>query len=1032
IREHAATLREQLLLQIADARARSGLGASEPLQQILADHPTHEAAVQRLLLVYGQAGRRDAAARLWSQFSQTLGDELGLPPLPETAQIARAVETGRASSLPLADWDLLAYAPPIRVPLPFVPPDHATVGREEQLAVAERSARQVLDGAGRALLLSGMAGIGKTHVALTLGARLSGQGWHVMAGTASRYERHTAYGPLIEALSTYLRFRQDLTLDSLATQALAHLLGAALPPRYAVAAVGQLNSELLLHLGVLRVFEAAAERAPLLLVLDDVQWADQSTRMLISFVLRRLGSLRMLLLICYRPAELHDDGLLQEAFHVAERQGSLGSLPLEGISPEAATHFLHAVIGGLVLPRRAARDLIQRAAGNPFFLQELARAWVLSADRETAPLPTAIVDAVHLRLGRLSPAARSVAEVGALAETLFTPAVVGAIRHLAPAVVDQAIAELTAEQIAYWHGDGSLRFDHALIAEVLANALPAHTRARLHSALGRFAQTLEPPPPAGTLLYHFVAGRGGPEDDRAIARYGIAAGNAATALWALDDARAAYGHSLAALRRSEGGAGEWCQAWLGMARVEFEQGNYAAAVAAYAAVAAHAAHDPVAEAQRLAGQGWIDYRQSSYAAAVEHFGAAERIAPAGAPVMIEARIGRAFVLHLTGQPARAMDLLEQVLAANPDSAPLALRARVLNVLAAIHMENGQIAAAQQHFAAGMDCAIACGDIQYHALMTLNLANLNIRAGSLARALELSASVERIARDLHNHHQLGRAYLVLSWALFYTGDLDGAAARIEQALPLLPADSQEHVYALNHLTAVRREQHNLAAARDLARQALEMARQGGYVLAECAALCDLARIGLEARDTDGALLEGWAREALALAQSYQRPAWSAICWVVLGRTLAAQGDPQAEAAFASGIATAQDSHGRTNEIEGRLARAEWLLGRERPSEAEAELAVVDDLARQAGALLFSRKAAALQIASDHGRAWPPGRPSRRPARVPEGFEEAVLAAFDANPGQSLRAIARAVAAARNEPPRNHHTIHAILKRNGRTA
>ena len=136
------------------------------------------------------------------------------------------------------------------------------------------------------------------------------------------------------------------------------------------------------------------------------------------------------------------------------------------IPPEAATHLLHTVIGGLVLPQRTAHDLIQRAAGNPFFLHELARAWALSDDRETAPLPTAIVDAVHLRLGRLSPAALSVAEVGALAETLFTPAVVGAIRHLAPAVVDQAIAELTGEQVVCWHGDGSLRFDHALIAVV--------------------------------------------------------------------------------------------------------------------------------------------------------------------------------------------------------------------------------------------------------------------------------------------------------------------------------------------------------------------------------------------------------------------------------------------------------------------------------------------------------------------------------------------------------------------------------------
>ena len=248
-------------------------------------------------------------------------------------------------------------------------------------------------------------------------------------------------------------------------------------------------------------------------------------------------------------------------------------------------------------------------------------------------------------------------------------------------------------------------------------------------------------------------------------------------------------------------------------------------------------------------------------------------APPGSTVLIEARIGRAFVLHLTGQPAAAMAILEQVMASDAEAAPPALRARVFNVLAAIHMENGQIATAQQHFEAGMRCAIECGDIQYHALMTLNLANLNIRAGSLARALELTAAVERIERDLRNNHHLGRAHLVYSWGLFFCGDLEGAAARIEQALPLLPPDSQEHAYALNHLTAVRREQQSLTWARDLAYQALAAARRGNFVLAHCTALCDLALIGLEAGDTDPETLEGWAREALAMAESYRRPASS---------------------------------------------------------------------------------------------------------------------------------------------------------------
>ncbi len=1029
IREHTAVLHERLLLQLADGRARTGASnAAEPLEQIVALNPTHEAAVQRLLLLYGIAGRRDAATRLFSRFSASLQRDLDLDPLPETLQIVRAVETGRLAGLPLAGWNLLAYAAPLRVPLPFVPPDPVTFGREDQLHSADVIASSVGRGTGRVLLVTGMAGIGKTHFVLTLGARLAAQGWHILLGTASPHERSSSYGLFVEALSTYLRYRSDLTLDALAEQALAHLLGPALPASYGITALGPLSSELLLHLGVLRVFESAAERAPLLLVLDDVQWADSSTRALISFLLRRLSTVRVLVVVCYRPAELHDDGILHEAFHVAERQGVAMPVALEGLPNEAATHLLHTVIGELMLPSRIAQELIQRAAGNPFFLHELARAWAFSDQRESTPLPAAIMDAIQLRLGRLSPAARSVAEVGAIAETLFTPAVVGAVRHMAPALVDQALAELTAEQVVGWHTDGSLRFEHALIGEVLAESISPHTRARLHSAIGRVAQTIQPAAPAAVLLHHLSAGTGTPDDDPAVVEYGMLAGAAARSLWALDDARTAYLRAIAALKRGGGPATQLADVWLRLGEIEYQQSRYAEAEAAFSAAAEWTANDPESEARRRAGLGWLAYKHSEHPAALEHFIAATQLA-SSETTRTDAEIGHAFVLHLTGHSVAARAMLVNRFAATPQAEPSSIRARALNVMAATCMEAGEITTAKGFFEAAMDCALKCGDIQYHALVALNLANLNVRSGSIATALELTASAERIQTEIGNTHHVGLVHMVASWALFYAGELAQAAGRLEQALDMLPAETQDHAYGLSHLTMVRREQGTFLLARDLAHQTLSAARRGKFILAQCMALCELALIGLAAHDTDPATLEGWAREAIALAEGYGRTAWAASCWIALGRVLAKHQPEEAHAALATAVQAAQRSQMRVVESEARLALVEWALAHQQAAIANQELDTAEQLARAAGAGLLLRKVAALRIAFPSAPA-PPPEPGLRSARLPAGYEAAVLACFDADPRRSLRAIARLVAEARGETPRNHHTIRAILERNGR--
>jgi predicted ATPase len=282
------------------------------------------------------------------------------------------------------------------------------VGRGAELARLSAAVERARAGSPAAVLLSGDAGVGKTRLLSELCRQARQSGATVLVGhcvdlgavglpylpfaEALRQLADLAGedGPLAEAL------RDRPALDRLITR----------PGRPAAApAADDDAARLQLFDAVAGALGDAAEIAPpLLLVIEDLHWADQSTRDLLAFLLARLRSERAAVVASYRADDLHRRHPLRPLLGELLRLPIVERVELSPFTPAELGDYLRTLSGGPV-PDRLVRDVLARSEGNAYFAEELLAAG-LAAD---SALPTALADVLLARLERLSPAVQRVA-----------------------------------------------------------------------------------------------------------------------------------------------------------------------------------------------------------------------------------------------------------------------------------------------------------------------------------------------------------------------------------------------------------------------------------------------------------------------------------------------------------------------------------------------------------------------------------------------------------------------------------------------
>ena len=407
------------------------------------------------------------------------------------------------------------------------------IGRELEQAQLTTWVDEAASGRGSVILLAGEAGVGKTTLAKRT---LDGSGLHVLEGLAVQGGT-SAFGPIVEALRFYLRNAGE---EPLTDGPLAAHLALLLPELGQPAPTGDRAT---LFEAIRQALVAIARRRPTVLLLDDLQWADDATPELLGALARSVDSEPLLLLGAFRSDELPRGHAIRRLRSELRRSCRLRQITLESLGAEPSAALLEQTLG-MVAPS-LRREVFNRTDGVPFFIRELGSALAASGrlvpsaaglellKGEDVPLPDSVRDAVLLRAAGLSDQARNAISTAAVAGQMFNPELVMTVSGLS-----EWPDELLRRGMVIEAEAGRMAFRHALVRDAFYGEIPWTRRVALHRAV---AERLEAARAAPVLVAeHWVLGRR-PEPARAAL---LGAAEASGAVHAYRDAERAVRRAL--------------------------------------------------------------------------------------------------------------------------------------------------------------------------------------------------------------------------------------------------------------------------------------------------------------------------------------------------------------------------------------------------------------------------------------------------------------------------------------------------------
>ena len=438
-------------------------------------------------------------------------------------------------------------------------------GRDALLARARAALDETSRGRGRFVLLSGESGVGKTRMLDAVAGAARERGARVARG-GCREAGGPAFAPWSQALESLFTASSDAELATLADGTTGAWLALLVPvlrerlPSLASIEPGELHrpeSRWSCFGAVARALSAAAAVRPLVLLLDDLHWADVASLRLVEFLLSDLPRHPILLVGVHRDERFAPEHPLTAVVGEAARLEVGEVLRVERLAQDEVARILAALVGRPP-PPAVAHAVHARTAGNPFFVVQVAReiapklagtpvAW----EEALARVPTAVRQVVGGRLAHLAERTRDVLALAAVAGPEFDLALAQRASEHAPDDVLDALEEAVAARILEEvpGAPGRLRFVHALIHETITTDLPPLRRARLHRAVGEALEVLfadHPEPPAASLAHHFHQAADVGAAAPAV-RWAIRAGDMEMRQAAYEEAAAHYEHAVSRL-----------------------------------------------------------------------------------------------------------------------------------------------------------------------------------------------------------------------------------------------------------------------------------------------------------------------------------------------------------------------------------------------------------------------------------------------------------------------------------------------------
>ncbi len=520
----------------AAAALGDGGSALAAAQEAVRQAPLRESAHRCLMAAHATTGNRAEALRAYQRLRRVLVEELGVEPdtETETAYLDLLGPPLLPVAAPVRDHD--AARSPLRagVSVPFV-------GRESELVAASDAWSEALTGSRQVVVVTGEAGAGKTRFATVFARSVTVEGALVLFGRCDQ-EPTIPYQPVVETLDALIAATPDDEMPRLSPSALAEL-GAVFPSFATSAEATGRTDRTLLFDAVTKLVSNAARDRPLLIVLDDLQWADGDSALLLSHVLRRLPQARILVMVVARD-ELPLDHVLDETIQSLDREGVVLRIGLGGIDVAAYRALCREALPEDTDLVTMAPKLVADTSGNPFMLIELLRAYsdgVPLAGLASGPVTAGLHNLVTSRLASVGPVVRTLLDAAAVSGTTFELPVVAAAAGLdedvAVETLDVAAASGLVVEVAASNRD-SYRFAQDIVRRTLHGRLSQARRRLLH---GRLADALEDGRgdprvvDAATLAHHRCAGAEPGGDIRAV-RLALAAAAEAQAIGAPSEA----------------------------------------------------------------------------------------------------------------------------------------------------------------------------------------------------------------------------------------------------------------------------------------------------------------------------------------------------------------------------------------------------------------------------------------------------------------------------------------------------------------
>jgi DNA-binding CsgD family transcriptional regulator len=707
--------------------------------------------------------------------------------------------------------------------------DHL-VGRVEELGSLDRALAELDRGRSAAILLVGEPGIGKTRLLAEFGARADAEGHLVLAGSASELERDLPFSLFVDALDEYIRGVDPSLLEPLEDDVrteLAHVfpsLTALAGDRPSALQHERYRS----HRAVRALLERLAAAQALVLVLDDLHWADPASVELLGALLRRPPAAPVLLALASRP--LHVPERLSTALERATRADQITRLELGALSEEEARELL-----GDVSDRMDPDVLYAESGGNPFYLEQLARAGGAAPVYDETSLaeigvPATVAAALAEELALLSETQRLVLEGAAVAGDPFEPELAAGAAALTERAVMDALDELLrADLLRTTDVPRRFRFRHPLVRRAVYEAaapgwrLGAHERsaealaargapatARAHhversaregdadaaSVLREAGEEAARLAPASAAHWFGEALRLQPANASAEERIELlfARARALTAVGRLDDSR---GTLLEALDLVPAGA-DVLRATLARAcaGVEINLGLQEQAherlVRALEELPDRGSREAVAIMIELTANAfWRTSFEEMHEAAERAVEAARRLGDA--PMIAAPLAELAMANKILGAPDRAeADLAEAArLVDSLSDEELGGYLEAVAWLAGVELYLDRYAAGEAHAVRALAVVRATGQGELYLLLIATLGGLLRQRGKLAESAELLDAGIEAARLLGNSHALCWTLLGRSAAALRSGDMDLALATAQESVDLSQGESSFH-------------------------------------------------------------------------------------------------------------------------------------------------------------------------------------------------------------------------------------------------